>query len=94
MVRLDLGAPLQSTLATTLTRLVPGDGVEIMHLSTPSAVYLVRDDSLDDGAAVPATARFRIPAGAIWPIPSDGPRPLIAAVEGTVDVTLLATGAR
>lgn len=88
-VRVERDTPVQTTLGTTLRRLLPGDGVRSILLSTPSDVYLVLDDSLDEGGAVPATNRFLIPGGSQYPIRQPGPRPLLAAVSGTVDVTLL-----
>jgi len=91
--RLTRNVPLEVTLATTLTEIIPGDGVRVVQVSAPSAIYLVYDDSLADGGTVPASARFRIPAGAIWPIEVTGTRVLLAAVEGTVDVGLLGVSA-
>lgn len=91
--RLTRNVPLEVTLATTLTEVIPGDGVGVVQVSAPSAIYLVYDDSLADGGTVPATARFRIPAGAIWPIEVTGTRILLAAVEDSVVVGLLGVSA-
>lgn len=93
MIRAALDTPVQATLGSTLTRLAPGDGVRTVLVSTPSDLYLALDDSLDDGASVPATARFLIPGGSVWPLRARGPRPLLAAVSGSVDVTLLGSDA-
>lgn len=80
--------PAQATLGTTLTRVITGDGVREVQLSTPQDVYVVYDNSLTDSGAVPATARHRLPAG-VWTLRVTSTRILLAGVNGTVIVTLL-----
>lgn len=92
-VQVVKGAPTEKVLGTTLTRLIPGDGVRQIQVSSPDgAVYVVFDNSLDDGAAVPATARQRLPAG-VWPVNFDGTRILIAGVAGATPTVSLLGGA-
>lgn len=74
----------EQTLATTLTRIDFGDHVRLAWFSCPSTdCYLVYDNALDDLGAVPASARFTIPAGTVFPIYNRGKRPLVAALSGT-----------
>jgi hypothetical protein len=88
--RVELNGELQVSLGTTLTRIVPGDGVREIQVSAQGDVYLVLDDALDDGDAVPATARHRLPAG-LRPIVLGKTRLLLAGVSATT-ITLLGGG--
>jgi hypothetical protein len=85
--------PVQVTLGTTLTRLVPGDGVRQIQVSSPDGpFYLVLDSTLDQGGAVPATARHKYPAG-VWPILVGPTRILLAGVNGAAPVVTILGGA-
>jgi hypothetical protein len=86
--RVNLDDPVSVSLGTTLTRIVAGDGVREIQVSCSADLYLVYDDTLDDGDPVPATARHRIPAG-VWPVSIvTGKRLLLAGVSSTT-ATLL-----
>lgn len=85
----NVATPAEATLGTTLTRINPGAGVRVVWLTSTGDVYLVYDDALDDGGAVPASARFRIPAGTAWPIEVTGKRILVAAVTGAPTASVL-----
>jgi hypothetical protein len=87
-----LGAPIQATLGTTLTRLVVADGVRQVQVSSLSLpFYVVFDNSLDDAGSVPATARHLLPAG-VWPINVGSARILLAGVAGGAPVVTLLGG--
>jgi hypothetical protein len=88
--RVELNGELQVSLGTTLTRIVPGDDVHVLQLSTQDDVYLVLSDTLDDGATVPATARHRLPAG-LRSLTLGSTRLLLAGVSATT-ITLLGGG--
>ena len=88
-VTVQKNTPIQTTLAVTLTRIIAGDDVRLIHVSAPSEIYLVYDNALVDGDAVPATARFRIPANVVYPILITGVRPFICATSGAVITTLI-----
>jgi hypothetical protein len=78
-----------ATLATTLTRIDPGDGVRFVWLSCDADVYVVYSTTLTDGDAV-GDARFRVPANVTWPaevVP--GRRLLVAATTGTPELHVL-----
>jgi hypothetical protein len=87
--RVYQGVTIAVTLATTLTRLNPADDVRTIWLNAPADTYLVYDDALDDGAALPAGEYTRIPANTSWPIEVTGVRPLVAAATGSTAATLL-----
>jgi hypothetical protein len=76
------------TLATTLTRLIPGDDVRWIEVSCDSDVYWVYDNAKADGDAITAASVHRIPANTMKNMPITGVRPLIASVSGTPTVTL------
>ena len=77
------------TLATTLTRIVAGDGVRTIWCTAEDEVLLVYSTTLDDGGTLPATAHHRIPSGVSWPIEIPrGKRVLLAAAAGSVAATL------
>jgi hypothetical protein len=85
-------APKRATLATTLTRIDPGDGVRFVWLSCDADVYVVYSATLTDGGTVPADDRFRVPANVTWPaevVP--GRRLLVAATTGTPELHVMGT---
>jgi len=88
-VLLIVNKPDQVSLTTAMTRLIFGDDIDYVEISAPDDMYLVLDDTINDGDAVPATARFRIPANTIYPILNIGIRPLICAKSGTTTANLL-----
>ena len=76
------------TLATTLTRLVPDEDVNVMWVSSASEVRIVYNDAKADGDAI-GTNYFTIPANVVFPMRVTGVRPLICAASGTPTVTIL-----
>lgn len=83
-VRVEKDAAATAALATTLTRINPGDGVRVVWFNCATDCYLVYDNSAADGDALPSDY-FRIPAGLSWPIRIGAVRPLVAAAAGTPD---------
>lgn len=91
-VSLTKGVQVRFTLATTLTRLIPGQDIVSVWVSCDADTYWTFDDSKADGAAIDATKVYRIPANSQTAMRLTGARPLIAAVSGTPSVTLLPEG--
>lgn len=78
-------------IGTTCTVVTPGNGVHTIEISTDSDIYLVLDDTLTDGSAVPS-GKQRIAANTTYYVPVSGPKILVAAVSGTAKVSVLGLG--
>jgi hypothetical protein len=80
---IELGETQEIALSTALQEIRFGDGVGTVWLSCASDAYLSFDAAGVDGGAISATARMRIPAGTLFPIPRSGKPTFVAAVTGT-----------
>lgn len=88
-IRVEANTDLRTSVGTTLSHLIPGDDVHVIWVKGDADLYLVMDNAIADGAAIGGTRGFRIAANESWPIEVGPVRPLIAAVTGTVALTLL-----
>lgn len=75
--------PAETTLATTCTLLTRGTGVNWAEVNCTADFYVVMDNSVADGAAVPASARHRLPGNQRHVIDLRSKNVLIAAVSAT-----------
>lgn len=83
---------LQATLGTTVTRVHGLGDVRTVWVNADADLYLSYDNSKDDGDAIHATSRYRIPVGTSHPIRIGPgiPRPVVAAVTGSATAWFLA----
>lgn len=92
-INANVYADINASVGTTVSTIIPSDGVGVVWVSAPDDIYVLYDASLADGAALPANRGFRVPAGTAWPLdvtkPVRGLRPFVAAVTGTTTVHLL-----
>lgn len=84
-------SPRTVTLATTCTELSPTAGVAYLWVIADAEWYLVLDDSVSDGGALP-THYYRVPADTAFPVPVAGHRILIAAATGTPTANIFPIG--
>lgn len=84
-----VGVPAEVTLATTVTLITRGTGANFAEVTSSAALFLVLDDALADGAAVPASARHQIPANTPYIVDLRGKRALIAAQAATPTASVL-----
>lgn len=76
--------PVEVPLTVALQRVEVGpEGADIVYINADVDIFLVVSPILDTGAAVPATARYRIPAGVAHPLRLTRARILLSAVTGT-----------
>jgi hypothetical protein len=88
-VSVGVGGTVETALTTACTEITIAPGCAGVWLVAADPVYLVRSDAVADGGAVPASERFRVPAGTLIPLIRAGRRTLVAAVTGTSTAWLL-----